>query len=185
MTNLQQIANWNQITSVQHFRLNNGDGGLNSDDPVSYPQDFLADDKGLTYIKTVWGSAGNWYYGNGDPTFKLSRLKNDWNTYFTQLQLVNIAERDWNREDLSRLTQLTSFYLIQSDADGGWEPGGPYTPLDSTEVDNIINQIAAGAGQTVSNGTIAIFSGGSAARTSASLASYNALVSKGWQVIIQ
>lgn len=183
MTNLQGILNWNQITTIQSFVLNNGDGTYPVK-PVSYPQDFLAGDKGLNSIETFWSAwPPNHRYGNGDTSFRLSRLRSDWNTYFTSLWRIWIQERDWKREDLSKLTHLSSFALTASDTDGGTEPGGPYTPLDSTEIDNVLIQIANGAGQTVSNGAIAIATGGSG-RTTASNSAVNFLISKGWTIII-
>jgi len=183
MTNLQGILNWNQITTIQSFVLNNGDGTYPVK-PVSYPQDFLAGDKGLNSIETFWSAwPPNHRYGNGDTSFRLSRLRSDWNTYFTSLWRIWIQERDWKREDLSKLAHLSSFALTASDTDGGTEPGGPYTPLDSTEIDNVLIQIANGAGQAVSNGAIAIATGGSG-RTTASNSAVNFLISKGWTIII-
>lgn len=181
MTSLQGISNWSSISSVLYFRMNMGDG-INALENVSYPQDFLANDKGLLSIVTMWGNNPGFHaYGNGDPTFKLSRLKSDWNTYFTQLQSINIAERDWNHEDLTALTHLSVFYLVASDADGGTEVGGPYAPLDSTEIDNIFIQIDNGAGKYIRNGQISIATGGSG-HTAASQASINDLLNKGWAI---
>jgi hypothetical protein len=179
MTSLQGVLNWNAINSVRYFRLNDGDLGAHPCTNISYPQDFMAANKGLISIQTIWGN----YFGSGDPSFRISRLKSNWNTYFTQLQNLSISEKDWNREDLTGLTQLRGFALVCSDADGGAEPGGPYTPLAPSEMDNVINQVAAGAGQSVSNGVIGLVAGGTN-RTSASQASVNLLNSKGWKILI-
>ncbi|HEV2479728.1 MAG TPA: hypothetical protein VGS79_08680 [Puia sp.] len=180
MTNLQGVLNWNSINSVKYFRMNNGDGVspcLN----ISYPQDFMAGNKGLNYILTRWGGGTN--MGVGDTTFKLSRLKSNWNTYFTQLQYIAIADRDWNHEDLSLLPNLNNFALFANYAAGGTSLGGPFAAIDSSVIDNVFIQIAAGAGQTVTNGVIGILTGGSGP-TSASRAAMNFLISKGWQIYI-
>lgn len=179
MTSLQGVNNWNSITSVQYFRLNNGDFGINSCLNISYPQDFMANNKSLKSIQTRWG----YIFGVGDTTFKISRLKSDWNTYFTQLQSLSISDRDWNHENLSSLTHLNAFSLTPNDANGGISPNGPFTPLDSSVIDNVLIQIAAGAGQTVNNGAIAIVTGGSGP-TSASRTAMSLLISKGWQIYI-
>jgi hypothetical protein len=50
-------------------------------------------------------------------------------------------------------------------------------------IDGVINQIAAGAGQTISNGVIWILTGGSA-RTHGSDSSVAALDAKGWIIYI-
>lgn len=179
MTSLQGILNWNKISSVQYFRMNNGDFGINSCTNISYPQDFMANNKGLLSIQTRFGTV----FGVADHSFTISRLKSNWNTYFTQLQSLSIAELDWSREDLSALTHLNSFSLQASDADGGISTTGPFTPLDSTEIDNAIIQIAQGAGQHVTNGVMGFATGGSG-RTSASQSAINLLLSKGWNIVI-
>jgi hypothetical protein len=160
MTNLQGILNWNSISSVQYFRMNLGDG-VNGFLNVSYPQDFMANNKGLWYIKAD---------GCRDTTFKLSRLKSDWTTYFTQLSAISLNENGWSHEDLSVLKNLKYFVLVAAG-----------TPLDSSEVDNVFIQIAAGSGQAISNGVIGIGTGGSG-RTSASQAAIDFLLSKGWVI---
>jgi hypothetical protein len=162
MTSLQGILNWNSMSSVQHFRLNLGDGVSHCLN-ISYPQDFMANNKGLIIIQIN---------GAGDTTFKLSRLKTDWTTYFTQLKEILLTDESWNREDLSVLKNLISFGLFAANK-----------PLDSSEIDNVFIQIAAGAGQTVSNGAISISTGGSG-HTSTSQAAINQLINKGWQIYI-
>jgi hypothetical protein len=179
MYNLQGILNWSQISSVTHFRLNNGDSGPSPNKNIAYPQDFMANNKGLTIILTDWGGG----IGNGDTTFKLSRLKSDWNTYFTQLLAIDISDRDWNHEDLTALTNLRSLELFPNDANGGVLQSGPWIPIDSTVIDNLLMQISAGAGQSVKNGFIGILTGGSG-RSSASQAAVNQLNSMGWVISI-
>ena len=179
MSSVANITNWSSIHSIQNFRLNNGDN-TNPCENIGYAQDFLAGDPGLISIMTAWAIHRP---GNGDSTFKLARLKSNWNTYFTQLQSIAINEDDWNHEDLSGLTNLRLFQVIAS---GQVQANGSsqLVPLDSTEIDNIINQIAAGAGQVVTNGTIGIVTGGSN-RTSNSTAAYNFLVNtRGWNIVI-
>jgi len=179
MTSVANITNWNAIHSIQNFRLNNGDE-MNPCENIGYPQDFLANDPGLISILTCWATH---HPGNGDSTFKFSRLKSNWNTYFTQLQYMSFSEDDWNHEDLSGLKNLYIFGMtasgqVQDDATS------PLVPLDSTEIDNIIIQIAAGGGQSVKNGIINITTGGTD-RTSASDAAYNYLVNnRGWTITI-
>jgi len=178
MSSVANITNWSSIHSIQNFRLNNGDN-TNPCENIGYAQDFLANDPGLVSIATAWAIHRP---GNGDSTFKLSRLKSNWNTYFTQLQSIGINEDDWNHEDISGLTNLLVFQLIASgqvQADGS----SPLVPLDSTEIDNIINQIAAGAGQSVRNGSINIVTGGTSP-TSNSAAAITTLTSKGWTIVI-
>jgi hypothetical protein len=162
MTNLQGVLNWNSISSVQYFRMNLGDG-INPFLNVSYPQDFMAGNKGLLNIKID---------GCGDTTFKLSRLKSDWTTYFTQLNRIAINDKGWNHEDISVIRNLRSFVLVAAG-----------TPLDSSVIDNVFIQIAAGSGQTESNGLIGILTGGSG-RTPASQSAINFLLSKGWTIAI-
>ena len=166
------------INSIQNFRLNNGDGA-NPCENIGYAQDFLAGDPGLISIMTTWTLHRP---GNGDSTFKLTRLKSNWNNYFTQLQSVSIAEDDWNHEDLSGLTNLRFFAIVASGQVQN-NASSPLIPLDSTEIDNIIIQIAAGAGQYVKNGILGITTGGTN-KTSASAAAYTFLINKGWTITI-
>lgn len=179
MTSVAAIRNWNTIRSVQKFGLNNGDR-TNPVKNVGYAQDFMQYNKGLTAI-----SIGGYFYYSGvqDTTFKISRLKSDWNTYFTSLQFVEIVDDQWNREDLSALKQLNHLQLFAARQNHLDNLASPLVPIPSTVLDGIINQIAAGAGQAVNNGKIAIVSGGTD-RTSNSQTAYNLLVSKGWTITI-
>jgi hypothetical protein len=179
MTSVAGITNWNSINTIQYFRLNNGDK-INPARNVSYEQDFMKNNKGLVNIYTTLG-----YYRNGyrDTTFKISRLKSDWNTYFTNLRSLTINEEHWNHEDLSALTKLDSVTIVATTQDHQDDPASPLIPMTSQEIDNIINQIAAGAGRTVSNGILYLFAGGGV-RTSASDAAVAWLNSKNWSVYV-
>ena len=179
MTSVANIPNWNSIHTIQLFRIAHGDG-INPGRNISYPQDFMKNNKGLRNILT-----GSGYYFNNyrDTSFRLSRLKSDWNTYFTSLQFLQISDEHWNREDLSALTQLNYFQIwatTQNHQDGS---GNPLSPIPSSVINNIINQIANGAGQTVRNGAIDVEAGGSG-RTSDSDAAVSLLKSKGWVIAV-
>ncbi|MBS1598424.1 MAG: hypothetical protein JST75_09360 [Bacteroidetes bacterium] len=123
----------------------------------SYVQDFMKYNLNLHKIHM-------------SDTFNIKRLKSDWNTYFLKLDTV-ICEfgNTWNRENLSALTNLKYFSVAA--------PSG--APMTAADVDNIINQVAAGAGQYISNGKLIFPYPG---RTSASDNSLNYLKSKGWYV---
>jgi YD repeat-containing protein len=155
------ITNWNSISSVQTLIFNSGDG-INGVLHVSYPQDFMQNNKGLLNI-TVQGC--------GDTTFRLSLLKSNWNTYFTKIFDLEINDNEWNREDLSQLTNLWFLRFYSTNPNG------------TGVIDNIINQIAAGAGQYRSEGVINITYTGFD-RTSASQSSYQLLKSKNWTIFI-
>jgi hypothetical protein len=179
MNSVANIANWNTISSIQYFRLNDGDG-LNPAMHISYTQDFMKNNKGLLSIKT-----SNGYYAHGyvDTSFTISRLKSDWNTWFTSLQQLQINDDHWNREDLSALTHLNFVQVWASPQNHQDDHSSPLVPIPSSVIDNIINQIAAGAGQTVNNGSIDVESGGPS-RTSASDAAVSLLKSRGWVVAV-
>jgi len=179
MTSLAQIADWNAIHTIQYFRLNNGDNS-NSCLNISYPQDFMQNNRGLLAIDLQWARTRR---GNGDTTFHVSRLKSDWNTWFTQLEELEISEDDWNHEDLSGLLHLRTFELFATTQNHTNDPNSPLVPLSPTVLDNALIQIAAGAGRQVSNGSMLLQTGGSN-RTAASDAAYNLLVGKGWTIII-
>ena len=172
---MDSIWNWNSITSINSFALSTGDGGLNACENLNYAQDFMKNNKGLQALSTSYGGYGS--SGVRDTTFKLTLFKPDWNTYFTSLQDLQIVDDHWNREDLSALTNLNFVYISAGNHDGL----GSYIPIPYQAVDNIINQIAAGAGPNVSNGTIGIWSYGGG-RSAASNASVNFLLSKGWKI---
>jgi len=179
MNTVDSIYNWSSIHSITYINFNKGDG-INSNKNMAYPQDFMQYNKGLKKIYTTRG-----YYFNGiqDTAFKLSRLKSDWNTYFTQLQTLYINDDHWNREDLSALHQLTSFWLVAASQNHTDDPNSPLAPIPSSVLDSVLNQISRGAGQTVSNGVISLSAGGSL-RTSASDAAVQLLLSKGWTIYI-
>ena len=170
------IANWSSITSVLSFNPNLGDH-VNPVRNLTYAQDFLANDKGLT---TIFTTSGLYSPGYSDSTFKISRLKSDWNVYFTHLQNITINDDQWDREDVSALTQLSRFILNAGTVEHG--VGGTMVPIPSQVVDNILNQISAGAGRFVSNGLIGINSATN--RTTASDAAVAQLKAKGWTIIV-
>jgi hypothetical protein len=161
------ITNWNDISSVTYFDLQTGDDGANNVNHVNYAQDFMQNNKGLDSIYTD---------GCSDTTFKLSLLKSNWNTWFTNLSYVAILDNQWNREDLSALTNLTYFLLI-STSTNGLDAGG--IPV----IDDIINQIEAGGGKNKIGGVINITWPGFTP-TNASLASRQLLKSKEWTIYI-
>jgi YD repeat-containing protein len=171
------IYNWNSITSLLVLQFSTGDGGNNACENVKLAQDFMKNNRGLQQINTSYG-----YYtdpGVRDTTFKLSLLKTDWNTYFTQLNTLQISDDHWNREDLSGLKNLKQFYI----AAGNHAGYSSFIPIPAAVSDNILNQIAAGAGQKVYNGVLSIFSDGGG-RTSASNGALNLLLSKGWTILL-
>jgi hypothetical protein len=179
MTTVAGISNWNQLHSIQYFRLNNGDG-LNPCEHIGYAQDFMSNNPGLLSINTTWAP---YRTGVRDTTFKLSRLKSNWNTYFTNLQYLSINDDHWNREDLSALRQLNVFFLWATTQDHQDDPNSPLIPIPPSAIDNMLNQIAAGAGQTVSNGLISIVAGGTN-RSFASDQAVSFLKSKGWKIAL-
>ncbi len=176
------VTNWNSLSSVAGFWAHCGDH-VNPSLNLSYAQDFMANNRNLQTINTT-----NLYlYQSGywDSTFKLTRLKSNWNTYFTHLQDIEICDAHWNREDLSALTHLSTFDLLpDNQSHSNDSTSNPNIPIPASAIDSILNQIAAGAGQNVSNGVIWILTGGGTGRTSASNAAVSALDAKGWQVYI-
>jgi YD repeat-containing protein len=175
------ISNWNSIGSVTAFWAHCGDHitpSLN----LNYTQDFMANNRNLQTINTT-----NLYlYQSGywDSTFKLSRLKSNWNTYFTNLQDVEICDAHWNRENLSALTRLSTFCLVPDNQNHSNDStSNPSITIPASVIDAILNQIAAGAGQNVEDGVIWILTGGSG-RTSASNAAVSTLDANGWLVYI-
>ena len=179
MNTIDSIYNWNSLHNITYVHFLNGDQA-NPCKNMSYAQDFMQYNKGLQRISTTLG-----YYRNGyrDTTFKLSRLKSDWNTYFKGLKELDINDDHWSREDLSGLHQLKSFLLYATTQNHQDDPNSPLIPIPGPVIDSILNQIAAGAGQTVNNGTIGIFAGGSM-RGPGSDAAVQFLLSRGWVIAI-
>jgi hypothetical protein len=179
MNSIDSIYNWSSIHNITYLNFNNGDGA-NPFKHMNYAQDFMQYNSRLETIHTARG-----YYQSGyrDTTFRLSRLKSDWNTYFTRLQFLFINDDHWNREDLSALHQLSFFILYATTQNHQDDPSSPLIPLPVSEIDAIFNQIANGAGQTVSNGYIFLFSGGSN-RSATSDAAVRQLLSKGWVLYV-
>ena len=156
------ISNWNSITAVRIFNLQNGDK-INGVNHINYAQDFMQNNKDLDSI-TTWGCT--------DTTFKVSLLKSNWNTWFTNLLDLEILDNQWNREDISALTHLWLFKFYSTSTNGIGVNGIPV-------IDNVINQIAAGAGKYRNNGVINITWPGFD-RTPASQNAYQFLKNKGW-----
>ena len=175
------ITNWNTITSVQGFWPHCGDG-VNGCENMSYAQDFMAGNRGLTTINA--SQAAYYQAGYRDTTFKLSRLKSGWNTYFTNLGDIEISDEHWNREDLSGLTHLSTFVLVAGNQNhSNNATGNTIIPIPAPVTDSVINQIWAGGGQNMSNGFISILTGGTG-RTAASQPAVNALIAKHWTIVI-
>jgi hypothetical protein len=179
VSTVDSIYNWSSIHSITYFHMLNGDK-VNPNRQLAYAQDFMRYNTGLQAISTTLG-----FYRNGyrDTTFKLSRLKSDWNTYFTQLKTLSINDEHWDREDLSALTQLNSFSLVATTQNHQDDTNSPLVPIPSPVLDTIVNQMARGAGQTVSNGVISLAAGGSTL-TSESYTAVQFLLSKGWTIYV-
>jgi hypothetical protein len=178
------LNNWNSINSIKAFLIHNGEYPNNIQSPatnLNYTQDFMANNRGLESIQTA--TYGPDRSGYRDLGFKISRLKSDWNTYFTQLQELRINDDHWNRENLSALHHLRDFVLSATRENHLDDVNSPYIPIPSSYIDEVINQIATGSGPYVSNGFMHIISGGPN-RTSASDASVNLLKSKGWAIYV-
>jgi hypothetical protein len=180
MLSIANVSNWGSIHTITNFNLNTGDEGITMCENLNYAQDFMAANKKLDTVQLQRNSLACYF----DSTFKISRFKSDWNTYFTNLRFLSISDAQWNKEDLSALINLNFFDIIPGrPLYSNSATGNAYISINSTEIDNIINQIAAGAGRTVSNGIISIVTGG-ANRTSNSDAALRVLTGKGWQVNI-
>jgi hypothetical protein len=170
------ITNWNTINSITGFSVFSGDGATSSLH-MNYAQDFMANNKNLQGINTT---RGFYWEGYEDSTFKISRLKSNWNTYFTGLTNITICNDHWNNENLSALVHLNSFTIYPGNTQHSYnQTGNPLITIPSSTIDSILNQIAAGAGQTISNGVINIYSYGTR-RTAASNAANTLLLTKGW-----
>jgi YD repeat-containing protein len=176
------VPNWASISSVTSWWAHCGDHVTPSLN-LNYAQDFMAGNRNLEIINTTnldYYQSGYW-----DSTFKLTRLKSNWNTYFTNLQDIEICDAHWNREDLSGLTNLSKFCLLPDNQNhSNNSTGNPNIPIPASAISNILIQIANGAGQNVSNGVIWILTGGGTGRDSTSNSAVSALDSKGWQIYI-
>ncbi|HLZ88274.1 MAG TPA: hypothetical protein VKQ52_13560, partial [Puia sp.] len=182
------ITNWNSIGSVTGFWPHCGDATTPCMN-MSYAQDFMKNNRGLNTINTT--QVNVYEAGYRDMSFKLSRLKSDWNTYFTQLQDLEISDDHWDHEDLSALTHLKVFLLMATDQghsnvhlNANDYTSNPPVTIPASVADGILNQIAAGAGQNVTNGFITIL-GNYGGRTSASNAAVQFLQSRGWTINVQ
>jgi len=179
MATVDSIYNWNSLNNITYLHWLSGDA-VDPCKNMSYAQDFMQNNKGLHVIRTAFS-----YYRTGyrDTTFKISRLKSDWNTYFTGLQTLVINEDHWNHEDLSQLKQLNYFVLVATTQNHQDDTNSPLVPIAQNVLDNAVNQIASGAGQTVSNGVINLLAGGGTLSVS-SQAAVQLLLSKGWTIYI-
>jgi hypothetical protein len=179
MNTVAAISNWSSIHSIQYFNLVNGDQ-LHPNKNMSYGQDFMQYNQGLKKISTALS-----YYRTGyrDTTFRLSRLKSDWNTYFTELEFLQINEDHWSHEDLSGLKHLNFLKIIATTQNHQDDPNSPLIPLDTNVINNILIQVAAGAGQRVTNGTIILDAGGGT-RDGGSDTAVQSLLNKGWIITI-
>ncbi|HEY6902434.1 MAG TPA: hypothetical protein VI233_17375, partial [Puia sp.] len=155
------ITNWNILTSLKAFWLHCGDGQPDTHPctNINFELNFMKNHRGLQQIHTSnpeYDRSGVW-----DPSFKLSRLKTDWNTYFTQLNYIEINDSHWDREDLTALSHLTWFVLVADNQNHSNNlTNNPIIPIQGYVMDNIINQIAAGSGQSNFNGFIYFLPGG-------------------------
>jgi hypothetical protein len=175
------ITNWNIINSIKTFTMYSGDL-VSPCLHAGYTQDFMANNKSLSSIIT--NSYGLYHESNEDSTFKISKLKSGWNTYFTNLSTLEICDADWNREDLSSLFNLNVVGIAARNTLHSNNPtNNPLIPIPISAIDNIINQVSVGAGRKVTNGIINILSGGTA-RSTASDASVTLLKSKGWTIYV-
>jgi hypothetical protein len=179
MNTVAAISNWTSIHSVQYFNLVNGDQ-LHPNKNMSYTQDFMQYNPGLKKISTAIS-----YYRTGfrDTTFRLSRLKSDWNTYFTALEFLQINEDHWSHEDLSGLKHLNFLKIEATTQNHQDDSNSPLIPLDTGVINNILIQVAAGAGQSVTNGTIVLDAGGGT-RDGGSYTAVQFLLSRNWTIII-
>lgn len=179
--NFSAITNWNSINSVLNWGLYTGDL-MSPCLHISYAQDFMANNKNLQGIITCL--YGYYTEASEDTTFRISKLKSTWNTYFTNLTTLEISDDDWNREDLSQLPQLNLVSICAGNTHHSYnQSNNPLVPIPTSAIDNIINQVGGGAGTRVSNGLLNILSGGTA-RSSASNSGITQLKSKGWTIIV-
>ncbi|MBN9385776.1 MAG: hypothetical protein J0H74_33785, partial [Chitinophagaceae bacterium] len=102
------ITNWSTIHSIKSWGHGSGDAGVTPSLHLGYPQDFMAGNRDLEAIGLCYPN----YIGCFDSTFRISRLKSDWNTYFTHLKSFFISDAHWNREDLSGLKELNSIFIL-------------------------------------------------------------------------
>lgn len=177
---VSNIINWNTINSITSFGILSGDR-INASTHMSYSQDFMANNSNLQKIVTTGG-----YYAEGyeDSTFKISKLKTNWNTYFTNLRTLVICDDHWNREDLTALINLSFIQIFPGNTLHSLNSSGnSLIPIPTAAIDNIINQVAAGAGQNISNGSLNVYSAGPA-RSTASDAAVAALKAKGWYISV-
>jgi hypothetical protein len=175
------ITNWSKINGITWFEMHTGDN-MNPCMNISLTQDFLANNKNLQAIVT--NSQGYYREGYEDTTFKISKLKSNWNTYFINLKRLAISDDHWNREDLTSLVNLNAVSITAGNLHHSYNStNNPLVPIPTNVIDNIINQIAAGAGKKVTNGTLAIWGGGGV-RSTGSDSGFNTLKAMGWTIYL-
>ena len=177
------IYNWNSISSVTSLEFFQGDFVPTPCEHLDFAQDFMKNNRGLRNV--ILSNIDYRVAGIRDTAFRLSKLKTDWNTYFTNLGQLWISDEHWEREDLSGLKDLYSFALVATNQKHSNDlTNNPIIPIPPSVIDGVVNQIAAGSGQTHSNGVIYLLPGGTS-RTSASDAAVTSLKSKGWSIYIE
>ncbi|MDO6433268.1 hypothetical protein Q4E93_21840 [Flavitalea sp. BT771] len=180
MSTVANVSNWTSIHSINDFHLNTGDGGTTTIQNLSYQQDFMAGNPDLQSIQLARNNLACYF----DSTFKISRLKSDWNTWFKHLQFLSLTDAQWNREDLSGLKELNYLYIIPGRPHYSNDPtGNAEIPIPQPVVDGIFNQVASGSGQSVNGGFLYISSGGSG-RSSSSDTAVSTLLAKGWTLYL-
>lgn len=181
MNSVAGIRNWNSINSIIQFTTNLGDGYTPFKN-MNYAQDFMQYNPHLKSISTV--NYGYYRSGCRDTSFTISRLKSDWNTFFTELTILSISDEHWNREDLSGLPNLQFLTVVAGNQQHSNDPtNNPVVPIPSSVLDNLLNQVAAGAGKQVRTGVISLLTGGPS-RTPGSDAAVALLKGMGWTIWI-
>lgn len=177
---ISNFPNWSSIRNLTGFQLVTGDREHECT-TLDVPQDFLKDNPHLQYIILDWGGAYD--IGINDPTFTIARLKSDWTSFFKELNRLQVSVLHLGNADLSELKNLKFINVTAVSRNHSNNPANnPIIPIPVSKIDQIIKQVAAGAGQKIWNGTISFGSGGT--RPSAdSKAEYDFLVSRGWNFI--
>jgi len=159
------FTNWNSIHSISKFGTQSSVISPATNGSLHFAQDFMAANTGLTGINIT---------AFADSTFKLHRFKTDWNAWFTNLTTLAILEDNWDHEDLSTLIHLQFIEILRSRIGKA---------MTSQQIDNLLMQVARGAGLYRNNGIIYIMNNVNQ-RTSASDDAYNFLIGAGWEVTI-
>ena len=147
---ITNIYNWNIINGIVYFS-----SGFN----YNFIQDFMRNNTNLQIINIA---------GSGS----LSKLKSNWNVFFTGITSLELDNTNWNQEDISALVHLNNFELSDD----------TLSPLTPTILDNIFNQIAAGSAKFIQGGFCGFDTGNYATlrNTSASYTAVTFLRSQNW-----